>query len=597
VSTPDSKAISVAALAFTVLVWGFAPAFIRSFSLVAGPADALVIRTGSVAICCLLLLPFLGGFYVASKDIPKLLLISLGMFGYFAGSIFGFSFVTAGVGGIIISTQPLLIALLAAFFGAEKIRLPTIAGLVISFAGTLYLFSGDTSVGQAHQNLIIGGLMIFVSGLFWAIYAIFCAPLIRAYGSFKITALSTSLAAVPAFAFASHNTLTTIKNLDAGAIGSLAYLTLIGTLLTVSTWNYATARLKPTTVGASLYLIPILAVAAVDVLLGEAITKTTLIAGGIILLGVALAQFGSAAKPKASMAGIAAVLFAVCVWGMVPVATRFLVLNVPPQTVMILRVFPAGIIGLLMAIYWGVRPMPWSAWARIAAAAIIGNVGYQVLSIQGAQFIPASWTGMLFGLEPVFIALFAVVLAGDRLTSWLVGGMILALAGTATLMLGNLLVPAKDVGLLGLVLVTLGTMGWGIYTVLVRPVSREYGAVQIASLTLGISAFPMLLFISPEFPQTLRDMNSLQWLVMSFVVVFCTFLGTVAWNFALGHMESSLAGMFLYVQPLVAAVGGIVVLGERLSFTLVAGGLLIITGVAVSQFGPALWGNPEEITT
>jgi drug/metabolite transporter (DMT)-like permease len=597
VSTPERNGLPFGALAFTILVWGTGPAFIRSFSLAAGPADALVIRTVSVAICCLILLPFLGGFRVSREDWPKLLLISVGMFGYFAGSIFGFSRVTSGIGGIIISTQPLLIALLAGFFGTEKIRLPAIIGLFVSFAGTLYLFSGDAADDASHQSLIIGGLMIFVSGFFWAIYVIFCAPLVRSYGSFKIMALSTILATVPALAFASGSTLNTVQNLDVSAIGALVYLTLIGTLLTVSTWNFAAARLKPTTVGASLYLIPILAIAAGAVLLDEVIATTTLIAGGIILLGVALAQFGPALKPNASLAGIAAVLFAVCVWGLVPVAMRFMVLNVPPQTVMILRVFPAGIIGLLAVIYLGVRPMPWSAWARIAAAAVIGNVGYQVLSTQGAQYIPASWMGILFGLEPVFIALFAVILAGDRLTSWLVGGMLLALAGTATLMLGNLLVPAKDVGLLGLVLVTLSTMGWGLYTVLIRPVSREFGSIQVASLSLGISAFPMLLFLTPEFPQTLQSMNSIQWLTISFVIIFCTFLATLAWNFALGHMESSLAGMFLYVQPLVAAVGGILLLHETLSLPLVAGGLLIITGVAVAQFGPQLMGNSSEITS
>jgi drug/metabolite transporter (DMT)-like permease len=301
VNTPKSKAPYFAALAFTILVWGIAPAFIRSFSLATGAADALVIRTGSVAVCCLALLPFLGGFHVARKDIAKLLVISVGMFGYFAGSIFGFSRITTGVGGIIISTQPLLIALLAAFFGTEKIMAPTIIGLVVSFAGTLYLFNGDTAAGASHQNLIIGALMIFVSGFFWAIYVIFCAPLIRIYGSFKITALSNILAAVPALAFASGSTLTTVKGLDASAIGSLAYLTLIGTLLTVSTWNFATAQLKPTTVGASLYLIPVLAIVAGAVLLREAITTTTLIAGGIILLGVAFAQFGPVLWPRKNL--------------------------------------------------------------------------------------------------------------------------------------------------------------------------------------------------------------------------------------------------------------------------------------------------------
>jgi drug/metabolite transporter (DMT)-like permease len=576
-------------------VWGVAPAFIRSFSLATGPADALVIRTGSVAICCLILLPFLGGFRVALKDIPKLLLISLGMFGYFAGSIFGFSLVTAGVGGIIISTQPLLIALLAAFFGTEHIRLPTIVGLVISFAGTLYLFSGDTSVGTAHVNLIIGALMIFVSGFFWAIYVIFCAPLIRTYGSFKIAALSNILATVPALAFASGSTVSTFRNLDAGAIGALAYLTLIGTLLTVSTWNFATARLKPTTVGGALYLIPILAIAAGAVVLGEAITTSTLIAGGIILLGVALAQFGPGLKPNVSLGALAAVLFAVTLWGMVPVITRFLVLGMPPQTVMILRVFPAGIVGLCLAIYLGISPMPWRAWLRISIAALLGNVGYHVLAVIGAQYIPASWMGMLFGLEPVFIALFAVVIAGDRLTVWLVGGIILALAGTATLMLGNLLAPAKDVGLLGLVLVTISTMGWGIYTVLVQPVSKAYGSTQIAGITLGISAFPMLLFASPELSTSLQQINGFQWAVIAFLVIFCTFFCTIAWNYALGHMDSALAGMFLYIQPIVAAIGGIVLLGERLSLTLVAGGVLIIAGVAVSQFGPVMWNKTTEI--
>ena len=594
-STPDSRALHFGALAFTILIWGVAPAFIRSFSLATGAADALVIRTGTVAICCLVLLPFLGGFRVALQDVPKLLLISIGMFGYFAGSIFGFARVTAGVGGIIISTQPLLIALIAAFFGAEKIRLPTIVGLVISFAGTLYLFSGDKSVGTAHVNLIIGALMIFVSGFFWAIYVIFCAPLIRTYGSFKIAALSNILAAVPALAFASSSTVATIKDLDASSVGSLAYLTLAGTLLTVSTWNFATARLKPTTVGAALYLIPILAIAAGAVLLGEAITTTTLIAGGIILLGVALAQFGAGDRPATSLGALAAVLFAVTLWGMVPVITRFLVLGIAPQTVMILRVFPAGIVGLCMAIYLGISPMPWQAWLRISIAALLGNVGYHVLAVFGAQYIPASWMGMLFGLEPVFIALFAVVIAGDRLTMWLVAGMVLALAGTATLMLGNVFAPAKDVGLLGLVLVTISTMGWGIYTVLVQPVSKAYGSTQIAGITLGISAFPMLLFVSPEFSTSLQQINGFQWAVIAFLVTFCTFFCTIAWNYALGHMDSALAGMFLYIQPIVAAIGGIILLGEHLSVTLVAGGFLIITGVAVSQFGPALRGKPKEI--
>jgi hypothetical protein len=47
-----------------------APAIIRSFSLAAGAADALVIRSVATGICCVVLLPFFGGFAVARQDVP-----------------------------------------------------------------------------------------------------------------------------------------------------------------------------------------------------------------------------------------------------------------------------------------------------------------------------------------------------------------------------------------------------------------------------------------------------------------------------------------------------------------------------------------------
>jgi drug/metabolite transporter (DMT)-like permease len=291
--SPLNKYLPLLALGFTVLIWGVAPAIIRSFSLTAGAADALVIRSVAVGICCLVLLPFFGGFSVARQDIPRLCLISLiGIFGYTSGSIFGFAYVTSAIGGIVISTQPLLIALLASMVGAERLTLATVTGFIVSFAGSLYLFSDGAQIGLSHSSMITGGLLVFISGAFWAVYVIYSRSLIQAYGSVKISLLSLALAALPALLFISPGTWTTITSLDQEAILTLCYLTVIGTLVTLGTWNYAVGQLRPTAVGASLYLIPVFAIMAGALLLDEVITPTTLIAGGIILLGVAIAQFG-----------------------------------------------------------------------------------------------------------------------------------------------------------------------------------------------------------------------------------------------------------------------------------------------------------------
>ena len=140
--------------------------------------------------------------------------------------------------------------------------------------------------------MIIGGLLIFMSGAFWAVYVIYSKSLIQTYGTMKLSLLSLAIATFPALLFISPSTWETTMSMDQNAVLSLFYLTFIGTLVTLGTWNYAVGLLRPTAVGASLYLIPIFAITAGTLLLGEIVTATTLIAGAIILLGVAIAQFG-----------------------------------------------------------------------------------------------------------------------------------------------------------------------------------------------------------------------------------------------------------------------------------------------------------------
>ncbi len=283
------------ALAFTILVWGIAPAFVRGFSLATGPADAMVIRMWSVAIAALPLF-LVSGLHIDRQDIPKLLLISMvGMFGYFLGSVFGFTYVPAGFGSMIIAVQPLLIALMAAALGAERMRRNAIIGLLISFAGTIYLFSGNMGAEMKFDDMLKGGLLLLLCDVAWAIYVIYNKPLLIKYGTLKMTALTLFLCGPPALLFLSGTTLQSLISLDGQAIFSLFFLSVIATLMCLATWNYATKYLSATTMGASLYLIPVIAVAAGWLVLGEAASVATLSAGLIILAGVAFAEFGKPA--------------------------------------------------------------------------------------------------------------------------------------------------------------------------------------------------------------------------------------------------------------------------------------------------------------
>jgi drug/metabolite transporter (DMT)-like permease len=584
----DTRAL--AAMLFTIIVWGVGPVFLRTLSVDLGPADHLAIRYSIVTLIYAVCLAVFGGWRIERADWPRLLVISLiGMIGYNIGSAFGFAHVSAGIGSLIIGTQPLLIALMGSLIASERLTLAALIGLPVGFLGVVLLVWQDLGVTGDAQGFLLGSGLIFLSGVAWSIYVVVSKPLIQKYGSFSISAMSLtlcSLVMVPMLARPS--TLDTLAAMSARSWLELGYIAIISTMVASITWNWAAARMTAAAAGAFLYLIPIIGVAAGALILGERLTSGMIMGGALILAGVAIAQFGDRLSLGGKIAALAAVLFAVTMWGLIPVAMRYLVTELSPEAAMVLRLYPAGLLAILVVLFTGVKRIAWRDWGRIAIASLAGNLGYQILAAYGMASVPASWTGLIFGLEPVFIALFAVLLAGDRLTPWLIGGIFVSMLGTAALMLGSSLAPSGDVSLTGLMLVTLSTMGWGIYTVVIRPVSQKYGALPVACLAMAISALPMPLFAGADFPATLASMDATAWMAVGFVVVFGTFLATSAWNYALGQMESSIAGVFLYVQPVVAALGGILLLGESLTWPLVLGGGLIILGVAIAQFGPLM---------
>ena len=278
------------ALATTVIVWAITPNLVRAFAQEAGASHAIVIRMWTNAVFCLPLLLWAGP-RIERQDWPALALIGfVGNFGYYIGSNYGFANLSAGAGGMVYATNPLMIAALAISVGAEKLSPAVIFGLLISFAGTIYLFA--EGLNGSGGNPVFGGFMMLFGCAAWAVYVVFAKPLIMKYGPLKITLWSTMLCALPALAFASPQTVATAMHLSQNAIIALLTMSLIGTILSVLLWNFAAGQLPTSSVGATLYMIPPCIALFGWLFFNEATSVNTLIGGMIILVGVAIAEFG-----------------------------------------------------------------------------------------------------------------------------------------------------------------------------------------------------------------------------------------------------------------------------------------------------------------
>jgi drug/metabolite transporter (DMT)-like permease len=306
-----------------------------------------------------------------------------------------------------------------------------------------------------------------------------------------------------------------------------------------------------------------------------------------------------------SAAGLASGLTAVLMWGLSPVATRALVLQLAPLPLLVLRVMIAAVVLVPLCVPL-LRRFAWSSAPRMAAAGLLGMVGYNLPVTVGLAWVPASTAVLLLATEPIWIMLLSRAFLAERVPrrSW--GGAGVAAAGVAVLAGPDVLSggPGGSGGpgrpLAGIGLVLLGTALFGAYTIVLRPLSEQYGAVPAAATSTLAGALPYLAFAGTLAPRQVGRLPAAAWGELAFTALGATVAGLLLWSVAVARIGPATAGLLLYLEPVAGITGAAVLLGERLSARMAAGGLLVIAGVTLAWWaqrpprpvGPAPAGAP-----
>jgi drug/metabolite transporter (DMT)-like permease len=274
-------------------------------------------------------------------------------------------------------------------------------------------------------------------------------------------------------------------------------------------------------------------------------------------------------------------LLAVVMWGLAPVATRAAVAHLAPLPLLVLRLGVAAVLLLPWAVPVFRRLTPRPA-GRLVAAGALGLVGYNLPVTVGLQWLPAATAGLLLATEPVWVMLlgylFLAEQAGARawLGSAVALGGVLVLAGPAALTGAGGLKALAGAGL-----VLAGTLAFGAYTIVLRPLSQAYGAVRATAASTVVGALPYLAFAG-TLPR-LAGLAPAEWGELAFLALGSTVAGLLLWNLAVLSAGSTRVSLLLYLEPVVSVLGAVIFLGERVTLAMLAGGLLILAGVAVAS--------------
>ena len=216
-------------------------------------------------------------------------------------------------------------------------------------------------------------------------------------------------------------------------------------------------------------------------------------------------------------------------------------------------------------------------------AGLLGMVGYNLPVTVGLQWVPASTAGLVLASEPAWLLVLAAVFLGERASrrSW--AGVAVALGGIAVLA-GPGVLSARGGAreLAGVGLIALGTLLFGAYTLMLRPLSQDYGPVPVTAASTVAGALFYAPFAALISPAQLTRLPASAWAELAFLAVGSTALGMLAWNLAVSRLPGERAGLLLFLEPLVSVAGAVTLLGEHLSAHLAIGGALVLAGIATT---------------
>ena len=298
--------------------------------------------------------------------------------------------------------------------------------------------------------------------------------------------------------------------------------------------------------------------------------------------GPATGTAGPATGTASAAAATACGLAAVGMWGLAPVATRVLVLQLAPLPLLLLRMTVAAIVLLPWCVPM-LRRLDSASAARLVTAGLLGMVGYMLPVTVGIQWLPASTAALILATEPVWIMFLGRVFLGERVPGWSWAGSGIAIGGILV-MAGPDALSAGSGGrqLAGLGLVALGTAAFAAYTIALRPLSDIYGprAATASSTVAGALPYLAVAWLLPA--QHLARLPGAAWGELAFLALGSTVAGMLLWNMAVARAGSIRAGLLLFLEPLVGVTGGVALLGERLSAGIAAGGGLVMLGVGIA---------------
>ena len=243
-----------------------------------------------------------------------------------------------------------------------------------------------------------------------------------------------------------------------------------------------------------------------------------------------------------------------------------------------------GVSGLLGGFYF-LRNTPFADWPRYFVLSVFGSLGYGLFVYSGFSFAPSAHAGIFVnGGIPFCTAVLVALTTGLHLARHTMLALALSACGLLLIGIDSLLSHHGQNELIGDALFLAAAMSWSIFGLLMRrwQIRPVLGVCGIAFFALLLYSPVYLLYLPKNLPTAGWGDIALQCVYQGFIAAM---LAAGLYSYANQKIGACQASMMLSLVPAVSAIGAYFILDEQLTWTVMA-------GIVVVSVGPVLGALP-----
>lgn len=209
-----------------------------------------------------------------------------------------------------------------------------------------------------------------------------------------------------------------------------------------------------------------------------------------------------------------------------------------------------------------------------------------ILQFSGLKLTSAASAVALLGLNPlltVLVGYFCFKKQATRLDFIL---SLFACFGILIMAVGS--DDSGSINVLGLLLVTLGSLSFIIGMYLSKDILQSVKVADLTNITLvqgAITALPITLFFAEDW-QLPTSLSA--WASVMYLGIICTSLAMLLWNKGISQSSPILAGILLALEPVFGLLMALLFLSEQLSLVTWIGIIIVICTALLSVFLPMI---------